>query len=289
MDEIVVRPKYSRQTGTQRRRRREPDNEVMSTVFAAKLLVVVIILSVMALCKAADTPVTNFLISKVKVITITNYDSNKYLLNIASEIGIKLPKAVTPSQDAGSNGISNAAKDSETDIASVQNTDTGKTNVNNIDTSSTENTTGDVQVLYDQEIKDIASKYSMVTPIKGEIASSFGTRTYPLSGTDQFHSGVDIEANMGTSIKAALGGEIIEAGSNPEYDNYVKIKHNDDIVTVYAHCSMLIAKVGQKVNQGDVIAKVGDTEGLDGAYLHFEVWKGGKAVDPEKLLNYINQ
>ncbi len=290
MDEIIVRPKYSRQTGTQRRRRREPENEVMSTVFAAKLLVVVIILSALALCKAANTPATNYLISKVKIITNTNYDSNKYLINAASAIGIKLPKAALNTQDTDNNDTtSNAVNDGKSDITTaVQNTDTIKNDTQNTKTAETESATDEIGILYDQEIKDIAEKFSMVTPIKGEIVSGFGSRTL-LSGASQFHSGIDIEANIGTSIKAALGGEIIDSGANPKYGNYIKIKHNNDIVTVYAHCSMLIAKVGQKVNQGDVIAKVGDTEGLGGADLHFEVWKGDKAVDPEKLLNYINQ
>lgn len=289
MDEIIVRPKYSRQTGTQRRRRREPENEVMSTVFAAKLLVVVIILSALALCKAANTPATNYLISKVKIITNTNYDSNKYLINAASALGIKMPKSAAQTQDADNNSIDNASKDDETDIdANVKNADTVKSDTQNTKTAETEIATNEIGILYDQEIKDIAEKFSMVTPIKGEIVSGFGSRTL-LSGASQFHSGIDIEANIGTSIKAALGGEIIDSGANPEYGNYIKIKHNNDIVTVYAHCSMLIAKVGQKVNQGDVIAKVGDTEGLGGADLHFEVWKGDKAVDPEKLLNYINK
>jgi len=296
MDEIIVRPKYSRQTGTQRKKRREPDNDLLSTATAAKLLVVVVFLSVFALCKAANTPATNFFISKVKVIATSNYDVNKYIIKMAAAIGIEFPKngLVSENVSEGSSLISESNNDikpiekSDELNQSTQNSSTDTKNNNVTDTDNTINIS-QIQTLEDTQIKAIADKYAFITPIKGNIASTFGMRTDPLSGNAEFHSGLDIEANMGASIKAALGGEVIEVDSNPEYDNYIKIQHNDGINTVYAHCSILIAKKGQKVNQGDVIAKVGDTEGLSGSYLHFEVWKDNKAADPEKLLNYLNQ
>jgi len=294
MDEIIIRPKYSRQTGTQRKKRIEPNNDLLSTAFAAKLLVVVVFLSVFALCKAANTPATNFFVSKVKVIATSNYDVNKYIINMAGAIGIKFPpNGLTSENTSDENGLipelnydikpidengklSQSSQNSNTSTENNNVTDTG----NAVDISQ-------IQTLEDTEIKAIADKYAFITPIKGNITSTFGTRTDPL-GNAKFHSGLDIEANMGASIKAALGGEVIEVGSNPEYDKYIKIQHIDGINTIYAHCSILIAKKGQKVNQGDIIAKVGDTEGLSGS-LHFEVWKDNKAVDPEKLLNYLNQ
>jgi len=296
MDEIIVRPKYSRQTSTQRRRRKEPENDLLSTAFAAKLLIVVVFLSVFALCKAANTPATNFFIAKVKVIATSNYDVNKYIINMAQNIGIKLPSNGKTSENVSdesgliselNNDVKTTEKNGEMSL-STQNSSTSIENNSVTDTGNTD-AISQIQTLNDTEIKAIADKYAFITPIKGNIASTFGTRTDPLSGNEEFHSGLDIEANMGTSIKAALGGEVIEVGSNPEYDNFIKIQHNDGINTIYAHCSILIAKKGQKVNQGDVIAKVGDTEGLSGSYLHFEVWKDNKAVDPEKLLNYLNQ
>jgi len=294
VDEIIVRPKYSRQMSTQRKKRGVPDNEMLSTAFAAKLLVVVVFLSVFALCKAANTPATNFFIAKVKVIATSNYDVNKYIINMAGAIGIKFPpNGLTSENTSDENGLipelnydikpidengklSQSSQNSNTSTENNNVTDTG----NAVDISQ-------IQTLEDTEIKAIADKYAFITPIKGNITSTFGTRTDPL-GNAKFHSGLDIEANMGASIKAALGGEVIEVGSNPEYDKYIKIQHIDGINTIYAHCSILIAKKGQKVNQGDIIAKVGDTEGLSGS-LHFEVWKDNKAVDPEKLLNYLNQ
>ena len=323
MDEIVVRPKYSRPPSTPRKRKRQQGNDLMPTVFAAKLLVVVVFLSVFALCKAADTPVTNYFISRVKVIATDNFDTNKYIVRAVTALGIKLPEkpavAVTQGQQdlgtgagddipasgqAGSpDNIGNASPDGTQGGAQGNIQDNSQTNgqVQDTPSSSINTVNGDenvsdnikamnqVPVLEEKEIAAMAQKYSFIIPVNGDIASPFGIRTDPLSGATQFHSGIDIAANMGTSIKAALAGEVVEVGSSPEYDNYIKIKHNDGIYTVYAHCSILVAKQGQKVNQGDVVAKVGDTEGLSGAYLHFEVWKDDKAVDPEKLLSLLNR
>ncbi len=319
MDEMIVRPKYSRQTGTPRKNRRQSENDMMSTVFAAKMLAVVVFLSVFALCKAADTPTTNYFVSKVKLITTENFDANKYLLGAANALGIKLPEKnaaarsdTEPSTGADSGSVEQTAvngssrqqisdqngADMKSSVQTSRTPDSSRENIPGAETGSegvsssisdTIKAISQVPVLEEAEVKALADKYSFVIPIKGQIDSPFGVRTDPLSGNTVFHSGIDIKANMGTSIKAALDGEVTEVGSSPEYDNYVKVKHDDGLYTVYAHCSILVAKQGQKVKQGDVIAKVGDTEGLPGAYLHFEVWKGDKAADPEKLLNLLNQ
>lgn len=305
MDEMLVRPKYSRQAGTPKKNRSHNENDMMPTLFAVKLLAVVIFLSVFALCKAAHTPLTNTLISKVKLITTENFDANSYLLGAADALGIKLPEknpATLADITSSSSGIDTdldedgkiMAQQSQSSTAAEQvpkdspasETDSGAVSSSINDTI---NAISQVTVLGETEIKALADKYSFVIPIKGQIESPFGIRTDPLSGKTAFHSGIDIKANMGTSIKAALDGEVIESGSSPEYNNYIKVEHNDGMYTVYAHCSVLVAKKGQKVKQGDVIAKVGDTEGLSGAYLHFEIWKGDKAADPEKLLNLLNQ
>jgi murein DD-endopeptidase MepM/ murein hydrolase activator NlpD len=296
MEDIIVRPKYQRQTSNNRRKRPEPQSEMLSTVFAAKLLVVVVFLSVFALCKAANNSTTDLLISKVKVITSENFDSNKYISQVTNAMGLQFPQDSALSQDVSDKSTGSSDLNSSvpaTAQGNAQNPDVLDSTASGEDNGNTASVgitgeNGQVQILDDAEIKAIANKYAFIIPIKGEIAAPFGTIT-DFSGNTQFHSGIDIEANKGTSIKAALAGEITEAGSSPEYGNYIKITHNDGISTVYAHCYLLVAKKGQKVNQGDIIAKVGDTEGLSGADLHFEVWKDNKAADPEKLLSYLNQ
>ena len=291
-----MRPKYSRHTGAQRNKRREPENDLLSITVAVQLLVVVVFLSVFALCKAADTPATKLFISKVKVVTTTNYDSNKYIKKIVTALGINLPEKGLQAENLGDENqqlqdINNSPEKSENNGQLIDDKNSGSNIDNKGDTTSDYGSTADtsqIEILEDSEIKAIADKYSFITPIKGEYVSLFGTRPDALTGKSDFHCGIDISANMGTSIKAALAGEVIEVGSKLGYGNYIKLQHNDGIRTVYAFCSTLIAKKGQKINQGDVIAKVGDTEGLSSS-LHFEVWKDNKAVDPEKLLNYLNK
>ncbi|EPR07596.1 M23 family metallopeptidase [Ruminiclostridium papyrosolvens] len=294
MDEIIERPKYSRPTGTPRRNRRNTNNDLISTIAAAKMLIVVVFLSAIALCKAANTPATDAFISKVKAITTVNYDVNKYIVSAATTLGVRLPeeggklqKLVGGGNSTDDNDIQTSSVIDKTDSGGEVNPASG-TNSSSVSTDSKAVSGSDMQVLDDVEIKSIADKYSFIVPIKGEIISPFGTRTDPLSGNPQFHSGIDIEANMGTSIKAALSGEVTEVGSNPEYDKYVKIKHNDGIMTLYGHCSILVAKVGQKVNQGDIIAKVGNSEDEASSNLHFEVWKDNKLINPGKLFDLIN-
>lgn len=296
MNEITMRPKYSRQTGTQRNRRKESNDDFLSITFAVQLLVVVVFLSVFALCKAANTPATDIFISKVSVVATSNCNSSKYIQNMIDAFGIKLPDK---EQQGGNVSTGNDFDSNENSDGQSADTSNNGIAIDNKDISgntasdsggAADNSAGSpgAEVAEDSEIKAIADKYAFITPIKGEYVSLFGTRTDPLTGKPDFHYGLDIKANMGASIKAALAGEVTEVGSGPAYGNYIKIKHNDGISTIYAFCSTLIAKKGQKVNQGDVIAKVGDAENMSGS-LHFEVWKDNKAVDPEKLLNYLNQ
>jgi murein DD-endopeptidase MepM/ murein hydrolase activator NlpD len=81
-----------------------------------------------------------------------------------------------------------------------------------------------------------------------------------------------------------MAGKVIEAGPCSTFGNLVKIDHQNGYITLYAHCSVVIAKVGNMVKQGDVIAKVGSTGSSTGPHLHFEIWKDNKPVDP---LGYV--
>ena len=128
-------------------------------------------------------------------------------------------------------------------------------------------------------------KYSsgkMLWPLPSSrvITSPFGTRIHPIFKTNKTHHGVDIAGNMGSPVLAAKDGKVIIAGWQGGYGNAIIIDHGGGITTVYAHCSKLIAKVGQNVKQGEVIAKVGSTGYSTGPHLHFEVRNNGKVVNP---------
>ncbi len=118
-----------------------------------------------------------------------------------------------------------------------------------------------------------------VRPCSGGFSSGFGSRW------GRNHNGVDLRAPSGTSIVAADAGKVVFSGWNSGGFGYlVKIDHGNGIETWYAHCSELLVKEGDVVNQGELIARVGNTGRSTGNHLHFEIRIDGKAVNPG---NYI--
>ncbi len=117
-------------------------------------------------------------------------------------------------------------------------------------------------------------------PVSGRISSRYGRRW----GTT--HKGLDIAAPKGTPIYAAGSGKITTSsyGWNGGYGNYVVIDHGSGVTTAYGHCSSLVAKYGQKVNKGDLIAYVGNTGDSQGNHLHFEIRVNGIAQNPQNYL-----
>ncbi len=118
------------------------------------------------------------------------------------------------------------------------------------------------------------------------ISSYFGTRISPIYGTKESHNGIDIPCAYGASVYAANGGKVIVSEYHYSYGNYVVIDHGGGISTLYAHNSTLIAKVGDTVTKGQVIAKAGSTGDSRGNHVHFVVRKNGAPVNP---LGYVNQ
>lgn len=123
----------------------------------------------------------------------------------------------------------------------------------------------------------------MKTPVDGaRMSSGFGMRLHPILGYSRLHKGVDFAAGTGTPIMAAASGTIVHAGTYRGYGNHVRIRHANGIETTYSHMSRYGkgAKRGAKVEQGQVIGYVGSTGMSTGPHLHYEVYVGGKPVDP---------
>lgn len=131
----------------------------------------------------------------------------------------------------------------------------------------------------------VNGKMGWPTPGYSGISSPFGNRLHPVLGVYRMHTGIDINAPAGAAIVAANKGTVILAGWQDGYGNTVIVDHGGDIVTLYGHCSKLLVSVGQEVNAGDVIAKVGSTGLATGPHLHFEVRAGGALKDP---LGYVS-
>lgn len=131
--------------------------------------------------------------------------------------------------------------------------------------------------------KTINGVYIASVPVSnGHITSRFGSRE---SIRNHTHKGIDIAASYGTNIKAVADGTIEYASYNSGgYGNLVIIDHGNGIKTYYGHCSKLCVSVGQKVNAGDVIAKVGSTGNSTGNHCHFEIRVNGSQIDPQKYV-----
>ncbi len=126
-------------------------------------------------------------------------------------------------------------------------------------------------------------KALMKTPIDGaRISSGFGMRTHPILGYSKMHRGVDFAAREGTPIYAAGDGVVAEYGRKGSYGNYLRLRHNGEYSTAYAHLSRYAKgiKSGTRVKQGQVVAYVGTTGRSTGPHLHYEVLYRGKQVNP---------
>ena len=121
-----------------------------------------------------------------------------------------------------------------------------------------------------------------VWPVPGfnGITSKFGMRTHPITGVYKLHTGVDIGAPTGANFVASNKGIVIAAEYNTAYGNFVMIDHGGGIQTLYAHGSQIVTSVGQEVNAGDVVLKVGSTGYATGPHAHFEVRINGTPVEP---------
>ncbi|QKJ33210.1 M23 family metallopeptidase [Mucilaginibacter mali] len=123
-------------------------------------------------------------------------------------------------------------------------------------------------------------------PRVSAFTSFFGYRGNPFDfGNSEFHPGIDFRGKTGDPVKCTANGTVEFAGPAGGYGNCVRIKHINNLVTVYGHLSRISVRTGQKVSVGDVIGKVGSTGRSTGAHLHYEVRRNGKAVNPKEYLS----
>jgi len=125
-------------------------------------------------------------------------------------------------------------------------------------------------------VSPISDQHDFVTN-----TSSFGPRVDPINGSHRFHAGLDIAAIAGTPVQSSGGGTVSHAGPAGSYGNLVVVDHGNGLETRYAHLQQVDVKIGQRVNAGTEIGRVGSTGRSTGAHLHFEVRRDGKALDPK--------
>ena len=134
----------------------------------------------------------------------------------------------------------------------------------------------------EQDIAYIKENVSIIVPVYGTVTSGYGPRT-PTDIISANHAGLDIGANEGTEIVAAMEGTVELVSSYGDYGNHVKIT-NGEVSTMYAHCKDIYVNQGDYISQGQVIATVGNTGRTTGPHLHFEIARSGRTVDPQAII-----
>lgn len=115
------------------------------------------------------------------------------------------------------------------------------------------------------------------------VSSGFGRRSDPITRRRRFHEGVDISRPAGTEVFAWRDGVVLRAGRKGRYGLTVDIRHDDGMVSRYAHLKKATVAAGQTVETGQHIGLVGRTGRTTGANLHFEVTQNGRRRDPNRL------
>jgi murein DD-endopeptidase MepM/ murein hydrolase activator NlpD len=117
-------------------------------------------------------------------------------------------------------------------------------------------------------------------PVSGRLTSGFGRRVHPISGGLRRHAGIDLAAPAGAPVRATSDGVVSAAGWAGGYGLRIALDHGNAVETRYAHLSQLAVRPGQQVRQGEVIGFVGSTGQSTGPHVHYELRRGGLAIDP---------
>ncbi|MDP4605430.1 MAG: M23 family metallopeptidase, partial [Erythrobacter sp.] len=123
----------------------------------------------------------------------------------------------------------------------------------------------------------------LLAPVPGAISSSFGMRRHPILGYRRMHAGMDFKASYGTAIVAVSDGRVSAAGRAGGCGIAVRLEHGGGLSTRYCHMSRMAVNVGQQVRRGQVIGYVGSTGLSTGPHLHYEMYRGGRVINPASV------
>jgi murein DD-endopeptidase MepM/ murein hydrolase activator NlpD len=121
-------------------------------------------------------------------------------------------------------------------------------------------------------------------PVEGRVSSEFGWRVHPILGQKRFHRGIDIAAEEGSVIRAAMPGTVAASEYREGYGNLVVIEHTGGYSTLYAHNRENLVREGDRLDAGDPVGLVGSTGRSTGPHLHFEITRHGRNLDPAGFL-----
>jgi murein DD-endopeptidase MepM/ murein hydrolase activator NlpD len=151
-------------------------------------------------------------------------------------------------------------------------------------------------IISDDEISDFYVKYldrigydlshtPLGMPFQGRITSTFGHRENPFGGSNvETHKGLDISGPIGSPVKAMAEGTVEFAGRRGGFGNCIMLKHANGFETLYGHLSEIKVRVGEKIEIGQTIGKIGSTGRSTGPHLHYEIHKNGHQINPQSFL-----
>ena len=133
---------------------------------------------------------------------------------------------------------------------------------------------------YDANSSAEQADSGMMWPVSAPITSGFGMRFHPILRFARMHRGIDFGASRGAPVYAAADGQVSAAGWAGGYGRQVRLVHGGGIATSYSHLSAIVADGGAMVRKGQLIGYVGSSGLSTGPHLHYEVYRGGVAVNP---------
>ena len=278
-----------------------------------QILICVLIYLIFSLVKQADYIFSEDVLSKTKEFLSTDINFEKVVDNIGTffqenqdklnflnglieeknEIEQEITQENTSNQEneqqnnvEQKEGIENSINEAKSNNTLVANklTGIGGEDSDNVTVTTAAVSTSSEKTQMELDAEYIKKNFSLQLPLKGTITSTYGEReeTEIVSAN---HQGIDIGVNEGTSIVAAMAGTVSLVSDEGEYGTHVKIV-NEDITTIYAHCSKILVKEGEKIKKGQKIALSGNTGRTTGPHLHFEIRRDNRTIDPELILDW---
>jgi len=300
VENTLLRTRYGRSNAYYKKRKayaKIRERFSIKEIIAKQTVISIFIFILLFTIESIDTSVTNYLSDNIRLILQQDIDINAVINKTSSIVYELLNGNITSIFSNDSKNMQNTSSNTSSDLGNMSNISGNVESMPNImenipviteNMSINQNDSTDFITLSDinnsgelgsSGVSD-NSPIKFIAPVKGEISSPFGPRIDPITQTSKFHYGLDIDTEKGTLVQAAADGEVLEITEDKMYGKNIKIKHPDGTITVYAHCSKIYQIEGNKVNQGDIIAEVGDTGYSTGTHLHFEIWKNGEALDP---------
>jgi septal ring factor EnvC (AmiA/AmiB activator) len=121
-------------------------------------------------------------------------------------------------------------------------------------------------------------------PCRGTVVTPFGNVIHPKYNTKTKNNGIDISAAYGDNVHAVAPGKVVYADRFMGYGNMVLVDHLDGYYSLYGHLAEILVAVGQNIDEGRILGRIGESGSLSGPMLHFELRKDGKPVDPMAYL-----